>query len=86
MGRDPGGVCHRVGGVDFGFIPGPGIFSHLLGPAAGATSVRQAWDAIRAGVGIAAHATGCPELGSAIDAFGGRRPGKSPRNPVVAGA
>jgi len=63
-------VYRRVGGVDFGFIPGRGIFSHPMGPAAGATSVRQAWDAIRAGVGIEAHAAGRPELRSAIDAFG----------------
>jgi ribulose-bisphosphate carboxylase large chain len=63
------GVYRRVGGVDFGFIPGRGVFGHPMGPAAGATSVRQAWDAIRGGVTLAEQARGCPELRAAIDAF-----------------
>jgi ribulose-bisphosphate carboxylase large chain len=65
------GVCRRVGGVDFGFIPGRGVFGHPMGPAAGATSVRQAWDAIRAGLSLDEQAITCPELRAAIDAFGG---------------
>jgi len=65
------GVYRRVGTLDFGFIPGRGVFSHPMGPAAGAASIRQAWDAIRAGQPLEAHAVTCPELSSAIDAFGG---------------
>jgi ribulose-bisphosphate carboxylase large chain len=65
------GIYRRVGGVDFGFIPGRGVFGHPMGPAAGATSVRQAWDAIQAGVSLEAQARSCPELRLAIEAFGG---------------
>jgi ribulose-bisphosphate carboxylase large chain len=65
------GVYRRVGGVDFGFIPGRGVFGHPMGPAAGAASVRQAWDAICAGVGMEAQAAVCQELRSAMDTFGG---------------
>jgi ribulose-bisphosphate carboxylase large chain len=66
------GVYRRVGGVDFGFIPGRGVFGHPLGPAAGATSVRQAWDGLRAGATLETQAVTCPELRLAIDAFGSR--------------
>lgn len=65
------GVYRRVGGVDFGFIPGRGVFGHPMGPAAGAASVRQAWDAICAGVGMEAQAAVCQELRLAMDTFGG---------------
>lgn len=66
------GVYRRVGSVDFGFIPGRGVFGHPMGPTGGAASLRQAWDAIVQGVGIADHAQTHPELSAAIDAFGGR--------------
>jgi ribulose-bisphosphate carboxylase large chain len=65
------GVYRRVGGVDFGFIPGRGVFSHPMGPEAGATSIRQAWDAIQAGHSLEVQAATCPELRSALDAFAG---------------
>ncbi|MDP8305013.1 MAG: RuBisCO large subunit C-terminal-like domain-containing protein [Candidatus Chlorobium antarcticum] len=55
-------VYRKVGSVDFGFVPGRGIFGHPLGPKAGATSIRQAWDAIEQGVSLEAHAVGKPEL------------------------
>ena len=44
------GVHGRLGTVDFGFVPGRGVFGHPMGPAAGAASLRQAWDAIARGV------------------------------------
>jgi len=65
------GIYRRVGGVDFGFIPGRGVFGHPMGPAAGATSIRQAWDAIEKGMTLEDQAAICPELRMAIDAFGG---------------
>nr|WP_284701716.1 RuBisCO large subunit C-terminal-like domain-containing protein [Rhodoplanes tepidamans] len=65
-------VYGKVGGVDFGFVPGRGVFGHPGGPAAGAKSLRQAWDAIAAGVPVARRAAAHPELAAALAAFGGR--------------
>jgi ribulose-bisphosphate carboxylase large chain len=64
------GVHARVGNADFGFVPGRGVFGHPQGPAAGAASLRQAWEAIAAGVPPAEYATAHPELAAAIAAFG----------------
>jgi ribulose-bisphosphate carboxylase large chain len=66
------GVYRRVGHVDFGFIPGRGVFGHPQGPTAGAASLRQAWDAIVKGVSIEQHASDHAELHAAIDAFGAK--------------
>jgi ribulose-bisphosphate carboxylase large chain len=60
-----------VGSADFGFVPGRGVFGHPMGPAAGAASLRQAWDAIVAGAPIAERAATHVELRRAIEAFGG---------------
>jgi ribulose-bisphosphate carboxylase large chain len=64
------GVHRHVGNADFGFVPGRGVFSHPMGPRGGAASLRQAWEAIAAGVPLAEHAAQHPELAAAIDAFG----------------
>jgi ribulose-bisphosphate carboxylase large chain len=64
------GVYRRVGSTDFGFIPGRGVFGHPLGPAAGAASLRQAWDAITRGIPLAEHAATHEELRRAIQHFG----------------
>lgn len=64
------GVHERVGNADFGFVPGRGVFSHPMGPRGGAASLRQAWEAIAAGVPLAEHAAQHPELAEAIGAFG----------------
>jgi ribulose-bisphosphate carboxylase large chain len=64
------GVYRRVGTVDFGFVPGRGVFGHPMGPAAGAASIRQAWEACTMGAPIADHARDCPELAAAIQSFG----------------
>jgi ribulose-bisphosphate carboxylase large chain len=66
------GVYRRVGSVDFGFVPGRGVFGHPMGPRGGAASIRQAWDAIAGGIPIATHAADHPELRAALEAFGGR--------------
>lgn len=66
------GVYRRLGTVDFGFVPGRGVFGHPMGPAAGAASVRQAWDAIAGGVSLDTHAEGQEALRAALAAFGGK--------------
>lgn len=63
------GVYERLGTLDFGFVPGRGVFGHPMGPQAGAASLRQAWDAIRSGVPIGEYAARHPELRAALDAF-----------------
>jgi ribulose-bisphosphate carboxylase large chain len=56
--------------VDFGFVPGRGVFSHPMGPRGGAASLRQAWEAIADGTAVADAAAMQPELAAALDAFG----------------
>ena len=41
-------VYRAIGHVDFGFVPGRGVFGHPGGPRAGAESIRSAWDALAA--------------------------------------
>ncbi len=66
------GVYRKVGSADFGFVPGRGVFGHPMGPAAGAASIRQAWEAIAAGIPVTEHAATHTELRVALEAFGGR--------------
>ncbi|MGO3929176.1 RuBisCO large subunit C-terminal-like domain-containing protein [Rhodopseudomonas pseudopalustris] len=66
------GVYRKVGSADFGFVPGRGVFSHPMGPAGGAASIRQAWDAISKGIPVADYANDHPELRAAFEAFGKR--------------
>lgn len=66
-------VYRKVGSVDFGFVPGRGVFGHPMGPAGGAASIRQAWEAISQGIPVADYAATHPELRAALEAFGGRR-------------
>lgn len=65
-------VYQQLGTTDFGFVPGRGVFGHPMGPAAGASSIRQAWDAIAQGTSLEVHARSHPALRAAIDAFGTR--------------
>jgi ribulose-bisphosphate carboxylase large chain len=55
-------VYRKVGSIDFGFVPGRGIFGHPMGPRAGAASIRQAWEAIEQGVSLETYAEGHEEL------------------------
>ncbi len=64
------GVYRRLGTVDFGFVPGRGIFAHPLGPAAGAASIRQAWEAIATGTPLADVARRHEALRVALETFG----------------
>ena len=60
-------VFRKVGSVDFGFVPGRGIFGHPMGPKAGASSIRQAWKAIEKGIPLDSYAETCPELRAMLD-------------------
>lgn len=60
-------VYRKVGSVDFGFVPGRGVFGHPGGPKAGARSIRQAWEAIEQGVSIETYAEGRPELKQMVE-------------------
>lgn len=63
-------VYARIGHPDFGFIAGRGVFAHPMGPAAGARSLRQAWDAARAGHPLAEVTANHAELAAAVQYFG----------------
>jgi ribulose-bisphosphate carboxylase large chain len=64
------GIYEKLGTIDFGVVPGRGVFSHPMGPGAGAASLRQAWDAIQKGLTLEAYSHDHPELKSAIETFG----------------
>jgi ribulose-bisphosphate carboxylase large chain len=66
------GLYRKVGTTDFGFVPGRGVFGHPMGPAGGAASIRQAWEAIARGIPVADYAANNPELAAAFAAFGKR--------------
>ncbi|MBF5095187.1 ribulose 1,5-bisphosphate carboxylase [Azospirillum sp. INR13] len=59
-----------VGTADLMFMSGGGIMAHPDGPAAGVLSIRQAWDAVRAGRTLDDAAADLPELRRSLDFFG----------------
>ncbi|PQV54099.1 ribulose-bisphosphate carboxylase large subunit family protein [Paraburkholderia sp. BL21I4N1] len=61
-----------VRSTDLLFMSGGGILAHPDGPAAGVTSVRQAWAAVQAGTPLPVYAEHMPELRRALEFFGGR--------------
>ncbi len=63
---------NAVGSDDLLFMSGGGILAHPQGPAAGVTSIRQAWAAVRAGQTLQDAAHGAPELAAALAFFGGK--------------
>jgi len=65
-------MLEKLGTIDFGIIPGRGVFGHPMGPKAGAMSLCQAWSAYLNKVSIDEYAKYHPELAAAIKAFGGR--------------
>ena len=67
------GVYRKVGSVDFGFVPGRGVFGHPMGPKAGAASIRQAWEAIEQGIALETYAAGRPELQAMVDGAKGKK-------------
>jgi ribulose-bisphosphate carboxylase large chain len=56
--------------IDFGIVPGRGVFGHPGGPRAGAASLLQGWQAFRQGVSLEEYARTHPELKAAIEEFG----------------
>ena len=55
-----------IGSTDFAIVPGRAVFDHPGGPKAGAISLQQGWDAIRAGVSLAEYARDHEELAASI--------------------
>lgn len=51
-------------------MAGGGILAHPGGPAAGVASIRQAWEAVAAGVPLADAAKSHSELAQALAFFG----------------
>jgi ribulose-bisphosphate carboxylase large chain len=54
------------GSRDFGIVPGRAVFSHPMGPAAGATALLQGWQAAEDGVSLEGYAATHEELRQAI--------------------
>lgn len=61
-----------VGSADFMFLAGGGILAHPSGPAAGITSLRQAWEACEAGISLEKHAKDNTALAEALSFYGAR--------------
>lgn len=61
-----------VGSDDLLFMSGGGILAHPDGPRAGVMSLRQAWQAAKAGVTLEAFARDAYELRRALEFFGSR--------------
>jgi ribulose-bisphosphate carboxylase large chain len=64
-----GELYDRLKTVDFGIVPGRGVFGHPMGPKAGAASLLQGWEAHRQGMSLEKYAATHPELKAAIGAF-----------------
>ncbi|MCK4963306.1 MAG: hypothetical protein KAS19_12500 [Anaerolineales bacterium] len=62
-------LSEKLKSVDFGIVPGRAVFSHPMGPKAGAASLRQAWEAFQNGLSLEEYAQDHPELKAAIAAF-----------------
>jgi ribulose-bisphosphate carboxylase large chain len=59
-----------IGHSDLLFMAGGGILAHPGGPAAGVASIRQAWEAVAAGLPLTEAARSQPELAQALAFFG----------------
>jgi ribulose-bisphosphate carboxylase large chain len=59
-----------LGSVDLMYLAGGGIIAHPGGPAAGVTSLRQAWEAAIAGETLESYAQDHLELRQAIEKYG----------------
>ncbi len=53
--------------LDLMYLGGGGIHGHPMGPASGVAAIRQAWDAAREGISLAAKAREHAELAAALD-------------------
>ncbi len=52
--------------IDFGIVPGRAVFSHPMGPGAGATALIQGWEAVEKGISLDEYAQTHEELHQAI--------------------
>ena len=59
----------RLRTIDFGIVPGRGVFGHPMGPRGGAASLRQGWEAVQKDVSLEEYAKDHQELKAAIDVF-----------------
>ena len=64
-----GGVPLALGTDDLIHAAGGGILAHPQGPRAGVESLREAWEAARAGEAIEARAARSPALAAALGAY-----------------
>jgi ribulose-bisphosphate carboxylase large chain len=62
-------LYERLGTIDFGIVPGRGVFGHPMGPGGGAASLKQGWESVQKGVTLEEYARDYPELKAAIEAF-----------------
>jgi ribulose-bisphosphate carboxylase large chain len=60
------GLYRKLGTVDFGIVPGRAVFSHPMGPEAGARSLHQGWEAATRGLSIEKLSEEYPELREAV--------------------
>jgi ribulose-bisphosphate carboxylase large chain len=55
-----------IGSTDFAIVPGRAVFGHPDGPKAGAKSLHQGWEAVKAGVSLEDYAREHRELALSI--------------------
>jgi len=67
----PEETYRRLGSADCIYAAGGGIMAHPDGPAAGVTSLREAWEAAIAGIPARDHARTHHALARALKAYGG---------------
>jgi len=60
----------RTGTPDLLYMAGGGIMAHPMGPPAGVTAIRQAWQCAMEGLSLEQGAARHPELKAAVDKFG----------------
>jgi ribulose-bisphosphate carboxylase large chain len=62
-------LYEKLGTIDFGIVPGRGVFGHPMGPRGGAASLIQGWESAQKGVSLEEYAKDHQELKMAIEAF-----------------
>jgi ribulose-bisphosphate carboxylase large chain len=65
-----GELYEKLKTIDFGIVPGRGVFGHPMGPKAGSASLLQGWEAFKKGDSLDEYAKTHPELKAAIQEFG----------------
>lgn len=60
-------LYEALGTIDFGIVPGRGVFGHPNGPRGGASSLRQGWEAVSRGSSLEAYAGDHEDLRLAIE-------------------